>query len=279
MLIFLIIILAIIGIYLLLILPSRNKRINEFVGFRYAHRGLHNDEIPENSMAAFRRAVEGGFGIELDVRLSKDGELVVFHDDSMERMVGCHGSTTDYTADELSKMSLAGTEEGIPTLAQVLELVDGRVPLLIEIKEQAVEKDVSVALAMMIRSYHGPYIVESFNPLSLRRFAKVNSKVPRGILSQGYLKYPEYRAPLYFMLQFLLLNRLCRPSFVAFNKNHAKKNLSFILARLMGAATFAWTVKSEDEEKKAFVNGFDTVIFEGYIPGDKKAETKSENDK
>lgn len=268
MLVLLLIILIIAGLYLLLILPSRNERMNEFVGIRYAHRGLHDDKIPENSMAAFKRAVEMGFGIELDVRLSKDGELVVFHDDSFERVIGCHGSTTDYTVAELKEMRLFGTEERIPLLSDVLSMVDGQVPLLIEIKETATEKEVAPEVAMLLRSYRGPYIVESFNPLSLGRFAKVNPRVPRGILSQDYLKYPEYRAPLYFILQYLLLNRICRPSFVAFHKNHAKKNISFILCRLLGAATFAWTVKSEEEEKKAFADGFDTVIFEGYIPGE-----------
>lgn len=275
MLVLLIIFLVIIGIYLLLIFPVRNKRINEFVGTRYAHRGLHDENNPENSLAAFERAVDMGFGIELDVRLSSDGEVVIFHDDTLDRMVGCHGSTVDFTAKELSEMKLLGTEEGIPTLNQVLKLVDGRVPLLIEIKENAMEKEVAPKAAALLRGYRGAYIVESFNPLSLGRFAKVNPKVPRGILSQNYLRYPEHRAPLFFLLQFLLLNRLGNPSFVAFHKNHTKKNLSFHLARLMGAATFAWTVKSEEEEKSAFKAGFDTVIFEGYIPGG-AAEKKEE---
>ena len=253
-------------IYAILVLPTRNDRINAFVGQRYAHRGLHDDKIPENSMAAFARAVEMGFGIELDVRLSKDGKLVVFHDDSLQRMVGIHGSTTDYTAYELAAMSLNGTEEGIPLLKDVLKLVDGRVPLLIEIKELAKEKEVAPALAMMLRSYEGPYIVESFNPLSLARFSKVLPQVPRGILSQNYYKYPEFHSVLFLALQFLLLNRICKPCFVAYHKNHTKYNPSFHLARLMGAATFAWTVRSVEEEKEALKNGFDTVIFEGYIP-------------
>ena len=253
-------------LYALLVLPSRNDRINAFVGQRYAHRGLHDDKIPENSMAAFERAVEMGFGIELDVRLSKDGKLVVFHDDTLQRMVGIHGSTTDYTAYELAAMSLNGTEEGIPLFKDVLKLVDGRVPLLIEIKELAKEKEVAPALAMMLRSYEGPYIVESDNPLALGRFAKILPHVPRGILSQNYYKYPEFHSALFLALQFLLLNRICRPSFVAYHKNHTKYNPSFHLARLMGAATFAWTVKSEEEEKEALKAGFDTVIFEGYIP-------------
>ncbi len=266
MLVFILILLIIALIYLAMIHPTRNDKINDFVGIRYAHRGLHDENVPENSMAAFERAVEHGFGIELDVRLSSDGKLVVFHDDDLKRMVGVHGSTADYTAVELAGMSLLDTEEGIPLLKEVLKMVDGRVPLLIEIKEKAEEKDVAEALAMLLRSYDGPYIVESFNPTSLHRFAKVLPHVPRGILSQKYMKYVEYRTPVYFALEFLLLNRVCRPSFVAFHKNHTKRNLSFKLARLMGAATFAWTVKSPEEEKEALKAGFDTVIFEGYIP-------------
>ncbi len=266
MLILLLILIILAVIYIAAIHPVRNDRINNFVGTRYAHRGLHDDEVPENSLLAFERAVEGGFGIELDVRLSQDGKLVVFHDESLRRMVGIHGNTTDYTAVELAGMSLKGTEETIPQLKEVLDLVDGRVPLLIEIKENAKEKGVAEELAMLLRSYEGPYIIESFNPLSLHRFAKVLPHVPRGILSEEYLRYPEFHEPLFFFLQYLMLNRVCRPTFVAFRKNQVKWNPSFHLARLMGAATFAWTVRSEEEEKEAFKAGFDTVIFEGYTP-------------
>ncbi len=271
-LILVLILLFIALIYLAAIHPTRNDMISTFIGIRYAHRGLHDSEAPENSLAAFKRAVDHGFGIELDVRLSSDGKLVVFHDESLKRMVGPHGRVSDFTAVELAGMSLLGTEEGIPQLKEVLKLVDGKVPLLIEIKESAKEKDVSEALAMLLRSYEGPYVVESFNPASLRRFAKVLPYVPRGILSQSYHKYSDYRHPIYFALEFLLLNRICRPSFVAFHKKHTKWNLSFKLTKLMGAATFAWTVRSEEEEKAAFKAGFDTVIFENYIPGSKQKE-------
>ncbi len=272
----LILLLVILLLYLIAIHPAKNDKINEFVGHRYAHRGLHDDKIPENSLAAFRRARDRGFGIELDVRLSKDGKLVVFHDETLERMVGIHGSTTDYTAVELAGMSLKGTEEGIPQLKEVLKLVNGKVPLLIEIKELSKEKEVAPALAMMMRSYEGPYIVESFNPTSLSRFRKVLPHVPRGILSQSYHKYPEFQSETFLALEFLLLNFIGRPCFVAFRKNHIKHNISFHLCRLMGASTMAWTVLSEEDEKMAFKAGFDTVIFEGYIPGEEKAEEKSE---
>ncbi|MBQ8322056.1 MAG: glycerophosphodiester phosphodiesterase [Clostridia bacterium] len=253
------------GIYLLLIYPIRNDRINGFISNRFAHRGLHSAGVPENSMAAFKAAVDHGFGIELDVRLSKDGELMVFHDDDLERVVGSRGSVIDFTADELADMSLMGTGEGIPRFADVLKMVDGRVPLLVEIKEMPNDSSVSVAAANMLKEYKGPYIIESFNPLSLMRVARILPKVPRGILSQRYLNYPQYRAPLYLALQALLLNRLCKPTFVAYHHQHAS-SISLKLARLLGATTYAWTVRSPEEESVAFANGFDSVIFEGYVP-------------
>ena len=265
-LVLLLLVLAVLGIYVLLVMPSRNDKINDFVGTRYAHRGLHDDKIPENSMAAFEKACEMGFGIELDVRLSSDEKLVVFHDEALDRMVGVHGSTADYTAVELAGMSLKGSDEGIPQLKDVLKMVNGRVPLLIEIKETAKEKSVATVLAMLLRSYEGPYIVESFNPTSLSRFAKVLPHVPRGILSHSYRKYPETQGFVFFLLEFMLFNRLARPCFVAFRQKHANNNPSFHIARLLGASTFAWTVRSAEEEKEALKAGFDTVIFEGYIP-------------
>ena len=253
------------GIYVLLIYPVRNDRINNYITNRFAHRGLHSDGAPENSMAAFKAAVRHGFGIELDVRLSKDGELVVFHDDDLERVVGSRGAVKDFTADELSKMRLMGTGEGIPRFADVLKMVDGRVPLLVEIKELPNDSAVSVAAAKMLKGYKGPYIIESFNPLSLMRVAKILPKVPRGILSQRYLNYPQYRSPLYLALQALLLNRICKPTFVAYHHRHAS-SISLKLARLLGAVTYAWTVRSPEEESVAFANCFDSVIFEGYVP-------------
>ena len=100
----------------------------------YAHRGLHNDEIPENSLAAFEAACEAGHGIELDIQLSKDGEVMVFHDYTLIRMTGKEGKVCDYTAAELKSTSLKGTDQTIPTFAEVLDLVNGRVPILVELK-------------------------------------------------------------------------------------------------------------------------------------------------
>ena len=125
---------VIILIYLFLVAPKNRKEMKEFKSEYYAHRGLHNAERAENSMSAFKASVAGGWGIELDIRLSKDGKLVVFHDDTLDRVCGREGKVIDFTADELATFKLKGTEDGVPLFSDVLLLVDGKVPLLIEIK-------------------------------------------------------------------------------------------------------------------------------------------------
>ena len=129
--------------YLFLMAPKKTKDMEKYKGLYYAHRGLHNSERAENSMSAFRAAVEAGYGIELDVRLSKDGKLVVFHDDTLDRVCGREGKVIDFTAEELATFSLSGTSDGIPLFTDVLSLVDGKIPLLVEIKENPSDSSVS----------------------------------------------------------------------------------------------------------------------------------------
>ncbi len=252
-------------VYLILGAPGGKGDINKYKSVKFAHRGLHGEGVAENSMSAFRAAVEAGYGIELDVRLSSDGKLVVFHDDTLDRVVGKEGRVDTFTSAELAEMKLLGTEDGVPLFSDVLEMVDGRVPLLVEIKEDAGNYAVSSATAEMLRSYNGLYIVESFNPLSLSNIAKKLPEATRGILSHRYYAYEKYRKPLYFLLQCLLLNRVCRPAFIAYDHAHASA-FSLKAARLLGAVTFAWTVRSAEEEAEAKRNGFDSIIFENYLP-------------
>lgn len=253
-------------LFLVLIAPGKKVDIEKYKKIKFAHRGLHNAERAENSMSAFRAAVEAGFGIELDVRLSSDGELVVFHDDTLTRVAKTEGRVDEFTADELAKMSLSGTGEGIPRFSDVLSMVDGRVPLLVEIKEDAGKYAVSTATSEIMRNYEGPYIIESFNPLSLGNIKKRLPRVTRGFLSQRFFADPVYRKPLYFLLQCLLTNRLCSPAFIAYNHEHWRSLPLRLARRLFGVATFAWTVRSPEEEAAALAHGFDSVIFENYIP-------------
>ena len=253
-------------LWLFLIAPKNRKEMERFKSVHYAHRGLHNAERAENSMSAFKAAVDGGWGIELDIRLSKDGKLVVFHDDTLDRVCGREGKVIDFTADELATFKLKGTEDGVPLFSDVLKLVDGKVPLLVEIKEDPGNSAVSLAACEMLDGYKGEFIVESFNPLSLKTVKDKRPKLVRGILSHRYYEYEPYRKPLYFVLQSLLLNVLCRPAFIAYDHRHASSFALRSVRKLFRVPTLAWTVRSQDEENTAVKNGFDGIIFENYIP-------------
>ncbi len=256
-------------LYLFLIAPGKRRKITDiYTHHIYAHRGLHGNGVPENSLAAFRLAVENGYGIELDVQLSRDGIPVVFHDGTLARMCGdtVTGGPVDYTAEELSAMPLAGTGETIPTFREVLDLVDGRVPLVIEIKNDGDCIATCRAAEELLRTYRGLFCIESFNPLAVAFFKKARPDVVRGVLSERFMKEKHLRKPLYLVLQFLLINVLARPDFIAYDFRDAGKSLSFRLARALGAHTVAWTVRSEEDAALAKENGFDTIIFEHYTP-------------
>ncbi len=252
--------------YVILIMPERRGGLEKYKTVKFAHRGLHGGGVPENSLTAFRLAVERGFGIELDIHTAKDGTVVVFHDGTLERMTGESGKLCDYTAKELSEMRLLGTDEKIPTFAEVLELVGGRVPLLVEMKQNLGESGVAKAAAELLRDYRGDFIVESFNPITLSEFAKEMPEVRRGILSHNYTKNPKYRSIKFALGEHLLFNRLCKPDFVAFDHKDAKFFPLRAVKAIYKPITVAWTVTSAEEEKAAYENGFDSVIFEGYIP-------------
>ena len=254
-------------LFLLLIKPSgRRERMERYKRLRFAHRGLHDATRAENSLSAFASAVNAGFAIELDVRLSKDGVLMVFHDDALDRMTSAVGRVDSMTAEQLHSIKLGETEDTIPTFDEVLRLVDGRVPLLVEIKEDAGKYGVTEKTVEALKNYKGEFLIESFNPLALARVKKLMPEAPRGILSKTFFKEKEYRAPTYFLLQSLVMNCVCKPDFIAFDHNHSK-NPALRLARfLFRSPTIAWTIRSEREESTAHKHGFDGMIFEDYIP-------------
>ena len=265
LLIALIAVIAIVAVFvtviLVLIAPGR-RTMKPFKSISYAHRGLHDGEKPENSLAAFKAAVDAGFGIELDVRLSSDGKLVVFHDDTLERMVGIRKRVDELTVSELSALRLGDSNEGIPTFDEVLKLVDGKVPLLVEIKEDKGNSAVSDTTAKTLSLYNGAFIVESFNPISLGNVRKQLPMTPCGFLSCKH----KAKSFTYFMLTNLLLNVICRPDFIAYCHTDSSNFFLRLVRGLFRVPTLAWTVRSEEEERTAKKNGFDGIIFEGYIP-------------
>lgn len=260
---------VIIIVYLLAVMPRMLRRPDASALFHwhYAHRGLHDNEseAPENSMAAFKKAVEAGYGIELDVQLTKDRVPVVFHDETLKRVCGVEGNVRDYTFSELQQFTLCKSEEKIPRFEDFLKLVDGRVPLIIEIKIHEKASEVCAAADELIQKYKGVYCIESFHPLALLWYKKHRPRVIRGQLSSNF-NTKEKKAPVeQRLLQYLMYNFLCKPDFIAYDHLH-KNNISRRVCRYMyGALSVAWTICSS-EQLEAARNDFDLFIFEGFTP-------------
>ena len=213
------------ALYFLLLIPRfHSPDCGALMGYYYAHRGLHNLKagIPENSMKAFLLAVEKGYGIELDVQLSADGVPVVFHDNTLTRMCGVDRRVRDLTLAELKKLSLGGTGkpdtgERIPTFQEFLEMVDGRVPLIVEIKMEKWDARIPEAANELLKDYRGPYCIESFHPGALVWYRKHRPDVFRGQLCTNFNKEHMNRSPAYFFLGKMLTNIAARPDFIAYN--------------------------------------------------------------
>lgn len=169
-------------------LPKGSGVLNMNFGKYIAHRGLHSKERPENSLKAFESAAEKNISVELDVRLTKDCRMVVFHDDTLLRMCGVDEKVCDFTYDQLSAFRLGDSDEKIPLLSEVLKLIDGRVPMLIEIKSGAPFGELESRLNHLLKSYKGEYAVQSFDPFSLLWFRIKSPKTPRCQLISGYKK-------------------------------------------------------------------------------------------
>ena len=248
--------------------PSPEAR-RPFDGRLFAHRGLYEKDqsVPENSLPAFRRAVEAGYGAELDVQETKDGRIVVFHDDDLERACGKEGRICDYTFEELQAFPLFRTEERIPLFADVLEIFGGKQPLIVELKAVPDNDSLCRKTCAMLRDYAGPACVESFHPGIVTWFRKNDPARLRGQLSQparfylgGKKPFPKYLA---FGLSRLLTNCASRPGFIAYKLG--PKPVSVRLCEAMGAMKVCWTAnRAEEHDRVRKAN--DAVIFEHYRP-------------
>ncbi|MCU7495245.1 MAG: glycerophosphodiester phosphodiesterase [Ignavibacteria bacterium] len=228
-----------------------------------AHRGLHdNITVPENSLEAFRRSVDAGYPVELDVRLLRDGYICVFHDLYLSRMTGEKGSVLKKTSREIKNIMLLGTDQHIPLFSEVLNLIDGKVPILIEIKNRRGIGQLENRLLNLLSAYKGEYAVESFNPLVVRWFRDNAPAIKRGQLSGafGALRTQGKRA----LLRGYLFSRLCRPDFIAYDIRYlpARRVNNF---RLNGIPIIGYTAKSREEYDTASFY-CDNVIFEGFTP-------------
>ena len=260
---------ALVLLYLFLIAPRVLSRpdTSALLGAHYAHRGLHDNasDAPENSMPAFQKAVEAGYGIELDVQLTRDRIPVVFHDETLDRVCGVSGNVRDYTLSELQAFTLCGSNERIPTFADVLRLVGGRVPLIVEIKIHENANTVCAAADALLRDYKGVYCIESFHPFAVRWYRKNRPEIIRGQLSSSFSKPGKPEPFEQALVHYLLTNVLCRPDFIAYSHEH-KYNLSRLLCKaVFRPLSVAWTIRSQ-EELDLSARDFDLFIFESFTP-------------
>ena len=237
--------------------------------FRYAHRGLHDSSkgVPENSMAAFRLAAEHGFGVELDVHLTRDGRLAVIHDNSLLRTAGVDVRAKDLTAEELSQYRLEGTDEHIPMLEEVLPLFEGKAPIIVELKVEGNAGALAKAACDMLDRYGADYCIESFHPQAILWLKKNRPEICRGQLSQNFLKGEGtgLGKAADFAMTHLLTSFLTVPDFIAYNHLH-RSRLSLKLARtIWGVREVSWTIR-EPEHMKACEAGGCLSIFEKFIP-------------
>lgn len=257
---------ALVLIYLLMLMPrmAKRRRMKPFLGCQWAHRGLHCIEqgVPENSMKAFQMAVKGGYGIELDVHLTRDERLVVFHDDTLERICGNRGKVEETMYSELAGCYLSGTSQRIPLLSEVLGYVDGRVPLLIEVKLPTRNMEICARLSEELRDYKGAYLVQSFNSFVLGWLKKHRADILRGQLSSNLVK--SDKVPHYFIrfcVKYLLTNCYARPDFISYKLDDSRNISLRLLKHLFRTPVAVWTITTADAMERARQE-FDMYIFE-----------------
>ncbi len=264
-LIILLIAILLVAFYLFLISPSFkiHPDLRLLDGLYIAHRGLHRkeDNIPENSILSFQKAVERGYAIEIDIHLTADGEVVVFHDDDLKRVCFDDRMINDVTLEELKKLYLFNTSQRIPTLKECLEAVDGNAFLMIEFKvDKNNWKELCEKSNAILKNYKGKYFIQSFFPQVLYWYKKNRKDILRGQLNAGHLGDKLYHK----IAENFLSNFLSRPHFVSYEYIFYNKPIR-ILETKLGAFPVGWTFPSkEDLDKRK--SDFNTYIFENFIP-------------
>ena len=261
---------ALCALYLWLIAPQRNHPdVSALTGKLYAHRGLHdgNHQVPENSLAAFQRAVEAGYGIELDVQLTADQKLIVHHDGNTRRVCGVDAIICQTRYEDLPPLP---DGSAIPTFDEVLTLVDGRVPMIVEVKPEGSAVANATSALAGLRPYSGPYCVESFHPMAVRYFRTHAPGIVRGQLAMGGAHQPGESSWLeYFLIKYLLINVFGRPHFVAYSCEMDHNLSMWLMKRVFKPVLAAWTIRSQ-KTLDAANKDYDLPIFELFTPDEGK---------
>ena len=275
--IIIIVCIAIIILFLLLFLigqfshssVERKKQLLKFKGTYFAHRGLFDNESnhPENSIEAFKTAVKNHYGIELDIQLTKDKKVVVVHDESLKRNCRIDKTIQECTYEELQKYPLFNSEATIPLFTDVLKTIDGKVPLIVEVKVGLDYLETTIEGQKILDEYKGDYVVESFNPSVPRWYKKHRKNVIRGQLAYNSLRDHQSKMP--YLMKFLLTNTLfnvfSHPDFIAYNCEEWHHVSNYICKYFYRLVMVTWTIKSQKDlnEKEKF---FDLLIFDSFIP-------------
>jgi len=227
--------------------------------YKLAHRGLHNEKYPENSLGAFENAIKKGFAIETDVRLLKDDTVVIFHDPDLKRMCGVDIKINELTIEDLEKYKLNNSNYTIPTLKEVLELVAGKIPIMIELKPLKKKEHLEEKVYELIKDYKGELAVKSFNPFTMIWFKKHAPQILRGMLSSYF---EDFYLPFFYKiaLKKLWLFKFVKPDFISYNvdnlpNKYVNKKVPII----------AWTITNKEMEENAMKNA-NNIVFENYIP-------------
>ena len=232
-----------------------------------AHRGFHDKNAPENSFAAFSKAIEKGYAIELDVQLLADGTVVVFHDDSLSRMTGNDGYLKYLNKEDLKALKLNGTKETIPTFSEVLEFVDGKVPILIEIKNQHKIGKIEQSVIDLLKNYNGEFAIQSFNPYTLAYFKHHAPQMIRGQLSgsfkgEAFKEFSGKKLVRYILRHMLLNKSVSEPHFISYENTTLPNR---IVKKHKNIPLLTWLVDSKKEYLRV-VKYCDNIIFEGFEP-------------
>ena len=262
-------ILGLLFLYLYTIYPGRNRRgkMEAFLNRHYAHRGLFDNKTnPENTLSAFQLAIDKGYGIELDVRITKDNIPVVVHDLNLLRVCGVDKNISDLAYNELQNLYLFETDNKIPLLEDVLVTINGQVPIIVEIKlNTGTDTKICEIITPLLDNYKGLYAVESFNPMILLWYKKNRPHITRGQLSLNFFKESKKDPFLNFLMKNLMLNFLTKPDFIGYD-HRDKNNLSlWINKKLFKTPLVAYTIKSQSEYEKN-KDIFDLFIFDSFIP-------------
>ena len=220
--------------------------------YKIAHRGVHNDKVPENSLASFKKAIRENYAIEFDVHLLKDNTIVVFHDDDLKRMCNSNKKLKDLTLNEIKEYKLKESKEKIPTLKEVLSIINGKVPIIVELKSDRKVGLLENELVKELDNYNGLFAIKSFNPLIVNWFKKNRPDYIRGLLVPN----KKNNIKLFVLNKMFLLN-ICKPDFLSCNYNmyDNKKVIKFKKEK----PVLAWTINSQKNYDK-YKNKFDNLI-------------------